>query len=180
MTGNHPSLIERLAIRIEDVLMTRLVPIHDPGPVFKWLFKIPILFYRSGLPLFGNFILLLKTTGRKSGKKRYTPLEYRLDETTGNFIVMAGWGGRTDWYLNACRNPCVHVQAGRRKFYARAEKLEDEQVAQWLYHVVQVNRRSLKIWSRWAGEELDGTFEGLLRAAKHFPSLRLKPMEISR
>jgi hypothetical protein len=41
-----------------------------PGPVFKWLFKILIFFYKVGLPLFGSFVSLLTTTEWKSGKMR--------------------------------------------------------------------------------------------------------------
>lgn len=157
--------------------MTRIVPMDNPGPVFKWLFKIPIVFYKIGLPLFGNFILLLTTNGRKTGKLRYTPLEYRREDNSGYFIITAGWGGNTDWYRNALANPKVHVQAGWKKFYANAENVDEKQVAEWLTHVVQINPSSLKIWSRWAGEELDGSHASMLKAAKYFPSLRLKPLE---
>ena len=45
--------------------MARLLPKDSPGPVFKWLFKIPVGFYRIGLPLFGNFILVLTHPGSK-------------------------------------------------------------------------------------------------------------------
>lgn len=169
--------LQRLALILEDRIMTRLIPLDGPGPVFKWLFKMPILFYKLGLPLFGDFILLLTTTGRKTGRTRRTPLEYRRDPGSGDFIVMAGWGGRTDWYLNARADPRVQVQAGRRKFRARAEPVDDDRVAQWMQRAVQANPRSLAIWSRWAGGDLDGSLEGLRRAARHFPSLRLRPQE---
>jgi hypothetical protein len=49
-------------------------------------------------------------------------------------------------------------------------------VAAWLYYVVQVNPASLKMWSRWAGP-LDGSLESMNKAAKYFPSFRLKPIE---
>ena len=166
--------MQRFALRAEELIMTRLVPHDNPGPVFRWLFKIPILFYRIGLPLFGDFILLLTTTGRKTGKVRRTPLEYRVEPESGCFIVMAGWGGKTDWYRNARVQPRVRVQAGRRKFEAMAEPLSEEEVTDWLIQVVRLNPASLKIWSRWAGEPLDGCEEGLRRAAKFFPSLRLR------
>jgi deazaflavin-dependent oxidoreductase (nitroreductase family) len=169
----------RFALRLEELIMTRLVPHDNPGPIFRRLFKIPILFYKIGLPLFGDFILLLTTTGRKTGKIRQTPLEYRLEPGTGCFIVMAGWGGKTDWYRNACTHPRVRVQAGRRKFEALAEPLPEEDVAAWLIHTVQINPASLKIWSRWAGETLDGSDAGLRRAARHFPSLRLRQVPSS-
>jgi len=166
--------ILRFALRAEELIMTRLVPHDNPGPVFRWLFKVPILFYKAGLPLFGDFILLLTTTGRKTGKVRQTPLEYRVEPDSGCFIITAGWGGKTDWYRNACANPRVRVQAGRRKFEALAEPLSEAEVAAWLIQAVKVNPASLKIWSRWAGEALDGSEEGLRRAARHFPALRLR------
>lgn len=166
----------RFTLRAEHLIMTRLVPANHPGPVFKWLFKTPVIFYRIGLPLFGDFVLLLTTTGRKSGKPRYTPVEYRLEPETGEFIVMAGWGGNTDWRKNIEANPHVLVQAGRRKFEAVAERLSDLDVADWLAETVRVNPRSADIWSRWAGEAVNSARpDSFLRAARYFPSYRLRP-----
>ncbi len=160
--------------------MTRLVPADNPGPVFKWLFKTPIFFFRIGLLLFGSFILLLTTTGRKSGKPRYTPLEYRREPGTGYCTITAGWGGNTDWRKNITANPNVFVQAGGRKFEAVAEPLSDLEVADWLAEAIHLNPMSIDIWSRWAGEPV--TVErpdSLHRAAKSFPSYRLKPLNTS-
>jgi deazaflavin-dependent oxidoreductase (nitroreductase family) len=154
------------------------VPKDSPGPLFKWFFKLPIFFYRIGLPMFGGFILLLTTTGRKSGKPRFTPLEYRREDGTGCPVIMAGWGGNTDWKRNILADPHVQVQMGRRKYAAVAEPLSDAEVAAWLAEVLRLNPRSSRIWSRWAGElvSLDDP-AGLLRAAVHFPSFRLLPAD---
>lgn len=175
---SSPSLppLLRFALWAETWIMTRLVPPDSPGPVFRWIFKVPILFYRLGLPLFGGFILLLTTTGRKTGQPRQTPLEYRVEPGSGCFLLTAGWGGKTDWYRNARAEPRVRVQAGRRRFEALAEPLSDEEVAAWMAQATQVNPAALKIWSRWAGEALDGSPASLRRAAPHFPSLRLRPL----
>jgi len=167
----------RMVLRIEEFIMTRLVPMDGPGPVFRWVFKTPVFFYRIGLPLFSGFVLLLTTTGRKTGKARQTPLEYRIEPETGGYIVMAGWGGKTDWYRNARANPQVQVQVGRLRFRAVAEPLPEEDVSAWLIHVAKVNPRALRMFSRWAREPLDGSETGLRRAAKHFPSLRLRPVD---
>lgn len=177
MSNQKLTPFEQFLIRAEDLIMTRLVPTDNPGPVFKWLFKAPVFFYKIGLPLFGNFILLLTTAGRKSGKPRHTPLEYRREAGTGHFIVMAGWGGKTDWRCNIEASPCVRVQAGWHKFDAVAEKLTDEDVADFLSDAMRLNPKSERIWSRWAGEPVRAEDrEGLLRAAKFFPSFRLKPL----
>jgi deazaflavin-dependent oxidoreductase (nitroreductase family) len=169
--------ISWLALQIENVIMTRLVPKDRPGIMFKWLFKVPILFFKMGLPFFGDFVLLLTTTGRKTGKPRYAPLEYHCEEKSGYFIIMAGWGGKTDWSSNILVNPHVHVQAGSRHFDAIAEKIADDEVAAWLLKATQVNPPSLKIWSRWAGEPLDGSLDSMKKAAPHFPSFRLIPIQ---
>jgi deazaflavin-dependent oxidoreductase (nitroreductase family) len=166
---------EQFLLRAEDLIMTRLVPMDKPGAVFQWLFKVPVFFYKIGLPLFGNFILLLTTTGRKSGKARHTPLEFRREAGTNAMIIMAGWGGNTDWRRNIESNPHVHVQAGWRKFDATAEKLSDAEVADFLAEAMRINPRSERIWSRWAGEPVRADDRGsLLRAAKFFPSFRLR------
>lgn len=74
MSPKGKSLAVRLAVKIENALMPRLVPANHPGPLFKRLFKIPFFLYAIGMPLFNDFILLLTTTGRKSGKLCQTPL----------------------------------------------------------------------------------------------------------
>lgn len=175
MSDGKLSLFMKAVLAMETFIMTRLVPRDNPGVIFKRLFKVPMLFYRAGLPCMGNFILLLTTTGRKTGKPRYTPLEYHPEDGSGYFIVMAGWGGNTDWKKNILANPSVHVQAGRRHFNATAEEMSNEEVAAWLYKATQVNPSSLKIWSRWAGEDLNGSLESMRKAAPHFPSFRLIP-----
>lgn len=138
-----------------------------------------MIFYRIGLPLFEDFVLLLTTTGRKSGKLRHTPVEYRREPGTGYCIIMAGWGGNTHWRKNIEANPSVLVQAGRRKFEAIAERLPDAEVADWLAETVRINPMSADIWSRWAGEPVTADRpDSFLRAARYFPSFRLKSRPI--
>jgi deazaflavin-dependent oxidoreductase (nitroreductase family) len=66
-------------------------------------------------------ILLLTTTGAKSGQERVTPMGYRLD---GERIVViaanAGADGHPHWYLNLLAHPDVTVELGDERFPARA------------------------------------------------------------
>ena len=176
MADKSLSPVERLAVGLEGLIMTRLVPKDSPGPVFKWLFRVPVICYRIGLPLFGSFVLLLTTIGRKSGKPRYTALEYRR-EPGGDVIIMAGWGGHTDWRRNIQADPHVRVQLGRKRYEALAKPLSDADVAAWLTEALRLNPASARIWSRWAGQPVHSDApESLLRAARSFPSFRLKPL----
>ena len=81
-------------------------------------FSIPL--YRLGfLPLFGmsKIFLLLFTTGRKTGKQRITPLEYR--KRNGIIHVVAGRGKKAHWLKNLQANPdAVKIRVGFRKYKA--------------------------------------------------------------
>jgi len=68
-------------------------------------------------------ILLLTTTGRKSGKKRTMPLVYLPDGD--NMVVIASNGGADQhpaWWLNLRSNPKAEVQGGRDAKSVVAEK----------------------------------------------------------
>lgn len=71
-------------------------------------------------------LLLLHTTGAKTGKPRLTPLVYFAD---GNrLVVVASYGGAAKhpaWYHNLVANPKVGVEVGNDQFYATA-KVTDE------------------------------------------------------
>ena len=84
-----------------------------------------VALYRSGiLPLFGfsRTILLLTTTGRKSGKLRATPIGYfRIG---GIIHLFSAWGKEAGWYKNMVANPGnVHIQIGLRRWPVHAQIL---------------------------------------------------------
>jgi deazaflavin-dependent oxidoreductase (nitroreductase family) len=68
-----------------------------------------------------NTLLLLHTTGAKSGKERVNPLAtYEDDE---RLVIIASKGGapsNPDWYYNVVANPMVEVEYGTEKFQAKA------------------------------------------------------------
>jgi len=63
----------------------------------------------------GARVLLLTTTGRKSGKRYTTPLTYLEDG--GDFVIIASNGGSDrdpDWWRNLKAQPSAQVQIGGR------------------------------------------------------------------
>ena len=50
MGNRNLSFLEQFSLFMEELIMTRLVPKDNPGPIFKKLFKTPIFFYKVGLP----------------------------------------------------------------------------------------------------------------------------------
>jgi deazaflavin-dependent oxidoreductase (nitroreductase family) len=120
------------------------VPAVRPRPTgFARVFaRAPVLLYRLGLGgLVGKSILLLTTTGRRTGRARATPLNYR--EEGGIMYVVAGRGGpRADWYRNLVARPDVEVQLGRRRLEAVAAPVSDAQEkARVLWLFAQRSRR---------------------------------------
>lgn len=75
-----------------------------------------------------NQLILLTTTGAKSGQPRTTPVAYSTD---GDRLVIAAskGGGPTnpDWYHNLLANPTVTVEQGTERFQARASVITGEE-----------------------------------------------------
>ena len=83
-----------------------------------------------GANLGGRPMLLLTTTGRKSGKQRPTPLQYLQDGE--NMVVVASNGGNKNhpaWWRNLQANPEATAQAGKKVTKVRAETANDEERA---------------------------------------------------
>jgi proline iminopeptidase len=81
----------------------------------------------------GSHILLLTTTGRKSGDETTTPLIFGMDGD--NPVVVASQGGAPEhpgWYKNLVKNPAAEVQIKAEKFPVRARDAEgDERERLW-------------------------------------------------
>lgn len=74
----------------------------------------------------GRPMLLLTTTGARSGRPRTTPLNYTADGDC--LAVIASKGGaptHPDWYRNLVANPEVTVEVGTDRFRARARTAEE-------------------------------------------------------
>jgi deazaflavin-dependent oxidoreductase (nitroreductase family) len=76
----------------------------------------------------GAPLLLLHTTGAKSGQRRIAPLAYRRDgEHLVVFASKAGAPTNPDWYHNLVANPGVTVEVDRETFDATASVAEGEE-----------------------------------------------------
>ena len=78
---------------------------------------------RIGGRLSGLNVLLLTTTGRKSGKQRTTPLGYFRDEE-GSYIIIgsnAGFNTHPAWFHNLKHQPHVTIQVKDKQLEVNAE-----------------------------------------------------------
>jgi deazaflavin-dependent oxidoreductase (nitroreductase family) len=90
---------------------------------------------RIGHHLFGLPCLLLRTTGRRTGRTRTASLVYARDGE--DYVVVASLGGSDRapaWFHNLTADPHVDVQVGRRRFPAIATVIargDDEYARLW-------------------------------------------------
>ena len=99
------------------------------------------LLYRIGLgPVIGKLILLLITTGRRSGLPRVTPLGY--EEIDGDIYLGSAQGAESDWFKNAKANPHVHIRIGSRESEGIAEPVTDpSRIADFIQYRLQRHPR---------------------------------------
>ncbi len=71
-------------------------------------------------------VLLLTTTGAKTGKQRVTPLNFSIDGDRHRGHRLQGRRARhPSWYLNLVANPEVTIELGRETFPAHATTVEE-------------------------------------------------------
>jgi deazaflavin-dependent oxidoreductase (nitroreductase family) len=80
----------------------------------------------------GNFagapLLLLHSTGAKSGQERVSPMMYLADGD--RYLIFASKAGaptNPDWYHNVKANPSVIIEVGTRTVVAQAEEVVGEE-----------------------------------------------------
>ncbi len=98
----------------------------DNEPVQDWNTAIIEEFRANGGEVGGNFagapLLLLHTTGAKTGKERVNPMMYQ-DQGAGTLAVFASKAGaptNPDWYRNLVANPEVTAEVGTSTLRFRA------------------------------------------------------------
>jgi len=107
-------------------------------------------------------VLLLITTGRKSGKERITPLLYLEDGE--DFVIVASNGGTSGhpaWWLNLQAKPEANVEVGGEKVRVRTEETTGEE--------------KRRLWDRVV--EMYPTYEDYQRRTdREIPVILLKPV----
>ena len=89
----------------------------------------------------GASMLLLHTTGRKTGRPRVNPLVYLPDGE--RYVVFATKGGsptHPDWYHNLMANPDVEIEVGAETIPVLATEIQNDEEREALY-ARQVERR---------------------------------------
>jgi deazaflavin-dependent oxidoreductase (nitroreductase family) len=79
------------------------------------LVRAPIWLYRAHLGfVMGHRMLMLEHIGRKSGARRYAVLEVVERPAPDHYVIVSGFGARSQWYRNVLAQPHVRVSVGAR------------------------------------------------------------------
>ena len=115
--------------------------------IIRLFTRLHMILYRlSGGRIGGNMsgvqILLLESVGRKTGKRRTTPLAYIRDGE--NYIITASNGGEPHhpgWYYNLRREPQTFVQVLDQRIRVEAEQANPEERRRLWAELVKTNPR---------------------------------------
>jgi deazaflavin-dependent oxidoreductase (nitroreductase family) len=126
---------------------------------------------------FGRIFLILTTIGRKTGKKRRTPLEYHwIDDV---ITIFSGRGEDSGWLKNIRQNPeSVWVRHGFHSFHAKLEFVSKEpeklKIIRW--YVVK-HGRSAKLLFGWDPNRDDPNSTDFSNLINMFVIIRLFPKD---
>lgn len=130
------SILIAMAVVIGGLAVAGVRISRDPLRAYQWLYEQTDgrFTWLGGLP-----VLLLRTTGRKTGEERTAALVYLQDGDT--FVVVASRGGSDHpprWLLNLQGHPEVGIQIGRERRRMRA-RVADAQERARLWPLVNQN-----------------------------------------
>ncbi|MEM7119030.1 MAG: nitroreductase family deazaflavin-dependent oxidoreductase [Chloroflexota bacterium] len=136
--------------------------VKRPFGLKKWLFRLPIYFYRARLGwIFGRRFLLLNHVGRKSGQPRQAVLEVvRYDKATDTHYIAAGFGHQSHWYQNIVATPKVVVKVGFRQLLVEAKPLSLAESGEMMVWYAAKYPRLVRGLLGMVGHQVDGTEAG--------------------
>lgn len=136
--------------------------------IFRFFLVIYVFLYRLTGGKFGSRVqglpvLLLTTTGRKTGKRRTTPLGYF--EYDGGYVVTgsnAGFDTHPAWFHNLRSNARATIEIGDRRFDVSAERAGSDERG--------------RLWARLI-EQAPGYAAYAQRTRREIPMVILRPLK---
>jgi deazaflavin-dependent oxidoreductase (nitroreductase family) len=133
-SGHHVAMevaLRRLAARARNATRSsakeRTMSRWESWRITPAIFSAHARLYRLlGGRLVGKNILVLTTTGRRSGRSRSTPLYFTRDRE--DYVIIASNGGEDrypGWWYNVKANPDVEIQVGREHMRCVARAASD-------------------------------------------------------
>lgn len=140
------------------------------------IFKLPLIFYRTGLGwLFGHRFMLLTHIGRRSGKVRRTVLAVlEYNPKTHEIKAMSAWSA-SDWYLNLQANPALQVETGFTRYAPVQRTLAPEEIATLFVNYRKKHPVFSRIVCRIPGWRIDSSYEEFLELTHTLRGIAFRP-----
>jgi deazaflavin-dependent oxidoreductase (nitroreductase family) len=143
--------------------------------LFNKFFMVPM--FRLGFgPIIGNrvtgYVMVLKTVGRKSGKVRYSPVNYAIHK--GNVYCMAGFGKISDWYRNICASQEIEAMLPSGAIFGHIEEVDDPEERKLLLRMILKNAGFAGFFEGF--NPFTVTDEELLSKTDGLPLIRIHPI----
>ncbi|HJQ75719.1 MAG TPA: nitroreductase family deazaflavin-dependent oxidoreductase [Acidimicrobiia bacterium] len=143
-----------------------------PTGLLRLLFRAPVWLYRARLGfLLGSRFLMIEHRGRSSGRLYRTVVEVvgRPGSAGEEWLVVSGFGPRTDWYRNLREGGLVAIWLGSRRCHATARFVEPEEAAGIMLAYETEHPTAAGVLQRELGLTHDGTAEGRVELMSQIP-----------
>lgn len=151
-------------------------------PIRRFLFRLPILLARAGLPaprgLFGVEWIVLETVGRRTGRPHVVVLDVLArDAAADRWYVQPANGDAADWVRNVRREPRVTARAGTRRFPVIVRDVTGPQGADAMLRFVRGHPWYARVVAWFVGHArgLDRPDADLRRAFAALPTFAVEP-----
>jgi deazaflavin-dependent oxidoreductase (nitroreductase family) len=140
-------------------------------------FMVPL--FRLGLggwmgTPFGGYIMVLKVIGRKTGRTRYAPVNYAVEN--GSVYCLAGFGATSDWYRNVLAHPQIEVLMPGGAIAGLAEEVVDADERARMIRRVLINGGFAGFFYGYDPRTVSD--ERLIETTREVPVLRIRPRGI--
>ena len=153
--------------------------IQPPKGLLKLAFRLPVWLYRFKLGfLIGGRFVYVEHIGRSSGETRQAVIEViRRDKEHDRYLVVSGYGEKSNWYQNIKKTPTVKIQVGARKAKAKAIFFNETDSLSELQDYAKRHPTAIKQLAGLVGASFDGSEEQLVHLSKRWPVIALEVIE---
>ena len=148
-------------------------------PRTRWarsIARAPLVLWRLGLgPVIGRLMLVLTTTGRKSGLPRQAMVEYHM--FNGRKYAPSGFGAQAQYYQNIMVNPYVTIQTAAGTERAIAARVTDDEELLAVFEQIKRDDPAFLLNSYFRSLGIEPTNEDILAHKDRIYLLRFDPVE---
>jgi deazaflavin-dependent oxidoreductase (nitroreductase family) len=156
--------------------MKKIREVEPPQGFAKILFKIPNIFYNSGLGfLMGRRFLQLTHIGRNSGKVYKTVVEVvKFDPDSRRIYIASGFKEKSDWLKNILNHPRIGINFCGKQCDAEAVKLTGNRSARVLLDYAHRYPLAMRELAKFMGYEIDRGDQDIELLARELPMIELQ------